>query len=110
MSRKGQELLNSATGSRNEFGAMVNQLAFDMDQKVHVYTSKKDTLELLDYIYPRTYGMTPYTTMMFVYPRDKKYLQEEYLNFSIQDLGFFTGEVKFKIPTKKLKNEPHLKL
>ena len=48
--------------------------------------------------------------MLFVYPRDKKYLKEATLNFSIEDLGTYTGEVKFKIAADKINNEPSLKL
>ncbi len=109
MSRGNKELLSTTPKNRQEFGAMVNQLAFGMGEKVHVFTPQKDTLELLDYVYPRMYGMSKSTSMLFVYPRDNKFLQEEYLNFTIEDLGAYTGEVKFKIPTKRIKNEPKLK-
>lgn len=108
MSQNGQELLSTAPKNRNEFGAMVNQLAFGMRDKVHLYTATKDTLEMTDFIYPRMYGMSGATTIMFVYPRDEKILQKAYLNFTIEDLGLYTGEVKFKIPTKVFKHEPQL--
>ena len=110
MSINNQELLSVAPKNRNEFGVMVNQLAFGMGEKVHLYTQSKDTLELADFIYPRMYGMSKATTIMFVYPRDKDALKDEYLNFTIEDLGLYTGEVKFKIDTEKIKNEPQLKL
>lgn len=110
MSKNGQELLNSRAGNRAEFGAMVNRLAFGMKDKVHLYTPKKDTLPLLDYIYPRTYGMSPYTTMMFVFPREKKYLEKDELFFTIEDLGFLTGEVKFKVEMETIIKEPQLKI
>lgn len=109
MSRNGKELLSTTPKNRQEFGAMVNQLAFGMGEKVHLFTQNKDTLELLDYNYPRMYGMSQSTTMLFVYPRDEKQLSEETLNFTIQDLGTYTGEVKFKIETDKIRNEPRLK-
>ncbi len=108
MSQNNQELLNAKAGNKNEFGAMVNQLVFGMGQKVHFYTKSKDTLELVDFVYPRMYGMSKATTIMFVYPREEKALQEEQLNFTIEDLGFYTGEVKFKIASKQLNNEPQL--
>lgn len=108
MSKNNQELLSTAPKNRNEFGAMVNQLAFGMQKKVHLYTQSKDTLELADFIYPRMYGMSKATTIMFVYPRDNEKLKEDFLNFTIEDLGIYTGEVKFKIETDKLKNEPQL--
>lgn len=108
MSRNGKELLSTTPKNRQEFGAMVTQLAFGMNEKVHLFTTKKDTLPLLDYNYPRMYGMSNATTMLFVYPRDAKFLEQEYLNFAIQDLGTYTGEVKFKIETEKIENEPSL--
>ena len=109
MSKNNQELLSVAPKNQNEFGAMVQQLAFGMNEKVHLFTPQKDTLELADYIYPRMYGMSRATTMMFVYPRAPEKLDQDYLNFTIEDLGLYTGEVKFKIDTKPLKNEPQLK-
>ncbi|HHC81216.1 MAG TPA: hypothetical protein ENK46_15145 [Flavobacteriia bacterium] len=110
MSKNNKELLSTAPHSRNEFGAMVNQLAFGMGNKVHLYTQKKDTLPLLDFVYPRMYGMSQSTDILFVYPRDKKYLKNEYLNFTIEDLGIYTGVVKFKVSTKKIEHEPTLDL
>ncbi len=110
MSKESQELLSTAPGNQQEFGAMVNQLAFGMGEKVHLYTQKKDTIALADYVYPRMYGMSQSTTMMFVYPKDENKIKGEYLNLTIEDLGLMTGEVKFKIPIDPLKDEPHLNL
>ncbi len=108
MSVNQKELLSIVPKNRNEFGAMVNQLAFGMNEKVHLYTQSKDTIDLTDYIYPRMYGMSRATTIMFVYPREEA-LQEKTLNFTIEDLGMYTGEVKFKLDTEKLQQEPRLK-
>ncbi|WP_025739443.1 hypothetical protein [Aquimarina pacifica] len=109
MSKNNQELLSNVAGNKQQFGAMVNELAFGMEQKAHLYTQKKDTITMADYIYPRMYGMSGATTMLLVYPRDEKINDQEYLTLSIEDLGFYTGEVKFKIPTKVMNNEPKLK-
>jgi hypothetical protein len=108
MSRNNQELLSTAPKDRNEFGAMVNQLAFGMGEKVHLFTQAKDTIDLADFIYPRMYGMSQSTTIMFVYPREEKALESESLNFTIEDIGLHTGEVKFKIPTDIITNQPSL--
>lgn len=109
MSKNNNELLSNVAGDKQKFGAMVNQLAFGMEQKVHLYTPKKDTIALADYIYPRMYGMSGATTMLFVYPREGKVTTSEFMTLTIEDLGFYTGEVKFKIPSKVFKNEPKLK-
>lgn len=106
MSQNNQELLSTAPKNRNEFGAMVNQLVFGMKDKVHLFTKSKDTLEMTDFVYPRMYGFSKSTTILFVYPREIDNLKEDYLTFTIEDLGLNTGEVKFKIPSKKIINEP----
>lgn len=109
MSKGGHELLSHVARDRQLFGAMVNDLAFGMQQKVHVYTPAKDTIPMTDFIYPRMYGMSGNTSILFVYPKREADLDNEYLNFTVQDLGFYTGEVKFKVPTDVIKNEVKLK-
>ncbi|SEO96254.1 hypothetical protein SAMN05444671_3874 [Flavobacterium sp. CF108] len=108
MSKNNQELLNGVAQDKAKFGQMVNELAFGMEEKLHVYTPAKDTLALADFIYPRMYGMSNSTSIMIVYPRDEKYLKQDYLNFVIEDLGLETGDIKFKLNTKALINEPQL--
>ncbi|MEW7292969.1 hypothetical protein [Aquimarina sp. 2304DJ70-9] len=105
MSKNNQELLSNVAGNKQQFGAMVNELAFGMEQKVHLYTPQKDTIAMADYIYPRMYGMSGATTMLLVYPKEENMEKEEYINITIEDLGFYTGEVKFKIPTEIINNE-----
>lgn len=110
MSLSGKELLSNVVRDKAQFGQMVNDLAFNMDEKVHFFTPEKDTLTMADFVYPRMYGATNATTILIVYPRDEKKMQEGYLNFTIEDLGLDTGEVRFKVQTKPLKNEPKLNL
>lgn len=108
MSKNNQELLNGVARDKAKFGQMVNELAFGMEEKVHVYTPEKDTLAMADFIYPRMYGMSNATSIMIVYPRDAKYMTQDYLNFVIEDLGLDTGDIKFKLNTQALANEPQL--
>ena len=109
MSLNNQELLSNVARDKAKFGQMVNDLAFGMDQKVHLFTKANDTLAMADFIYPRMYGMTKSTSLLIVYPREKQYLKDEYINFTIEDIGLSTGEVHFKIDTKALTNEPQLR-
>lgn len=109
ISKNNQELLNGVAGDKAKFGQMVNELAFGMEEKVHLYTPEKDTLDMADFIYPRMYGMSNATSIMIVYPRDVKFMNQDYLNFVIQDLGLGTGDIKFKIETKAFEKEPQLK-
>lgn len=104
-----QELLSNVVSNKEQFRQMVNDLLFNMDHKAHFYSQGKDTLEMADFVYPRMYGMTNATTILIVYPRDEHFLEEDSLNFTIEDLGLNTGEVKFKIANNPLKNEPTLR-
>jgi hypothetical protein len=108
MSKNDQELLNGVAQDKAKFGQMVNELAFGMEEKLHVYSPTKDTLAMADFIYPRMYGMSNSTSIMIVYPRNPKCMNQEYLNFVIEDLGLDTGDIKFKLDTKALTNEPQL--
>jgi hypothetical protein len=108
MSKNNQELLNGMARDKQKFGQMVNELAFGMDEKVHLYTPEKDTLGMADFIYPRMYGMSNATVIMLVYPRDEKFMKKDHLNFTIEDLGLDTGELRFKIKTQALQDEPQL--
>jgi len=110
LSANGQELLNKKAGNRNNFGALVNDLAFGMEEKVHLISQKRDTIPLMDYVYPRMYGSSQTTDILLVYPRDEKLLGGDYLLLSVGDLGFGTGEVGFKIKTNALVKEPGLNL
>lgn len=108
MSANGKELLSQNLGSRAEFGAMVNQFAFGMAEKVTLVAQKRDTLPLLDYVYPRMYGMGNSTEMLLVYEKNPKTLKQDYLLLTVKDLGFGSGEVTFKIDTEKINNQPKL--
>lgn len=108
MTMNNRELLSNVVRDKVKFGQMVSDLAFEMDKKVNLFTKYNDTLTLTDFIYPRMYGTTNSTSIMFVYPRDKNYLKDDYINFTIEDLGLYTGEVKFKIKTQEILNEPQL--
>jgi hypothetical protein len=108
ISKGGEEILSSQSNNKNSFGSMVNQLSFDLDQKINLYTTENDTIKMLDFVYPRMYGMSKSTSVMMVFPRDEKEMRGDFLNFVIQDIGLGTGNVKFKIDIQALNNEPGL--
>lgn len=108
MSKNNRELLSTVPKSRQEFGSLTNQLIFGMQQKIHLFTEEKDTLHMIDYTYPRLFGISKSTSLLLVYPRDESLTETDFLNLTIEDIGLFTGEVKFKILAKLLRNEPKL--
>lgn len=108
ISKRGNELLNSVPKNREEFSSMVSQLSFSLDKSIHLYNNKHDTIHTVGYVYPRMFGTSKATSLLFVFPKDEKFFDSKYLNFTIEDMGFRTGEVRFKINTNKIKGEPKL--
>ena len=104
----GGEVLSSYSGNQQDYGAMVQQLAFGLDKKVVLTSSVGDTLQLLDYIFPRTYGYTPTTDLLFVFDR-KKLDKSEWISLKLEDFGLSTGDLRFKFYTKDIKRVPNLK-
>lgn len=106
MSKEGNELLNKVE-DRDKYLRLVDDLTFKMDHKIALLGGK-DTLHLLHYNYPRVYGMARATTLLLVYPRDEEFLKKDGLQLIIQDIGFYTGEVRFKIDNNTIINEPFI--
>lgn len=63
---------------------------------------------LMDYIYPRMYGMSGATSLLLVYPHVKSLSKSDFLQLAIEDIGMNTGEVKFQIDMMKIINEPKI--
>lgn len=107
MSRGNQELLNSVAGDRNKFGSMANRLLFGMKTYIHLYSNSRDTIKMIDYVYPRMYGLSKNTSLLLVYPKEEIEGSQE-INMSIKDLGFGTGDISFKYDQSLLKKNPHI--
>ncbi len=108
LSSNGKELLNTLPGNKNEYGDLLNQLVFGMNEKIHLYTSQKDTIQMLDYILPRLYGMSKSNSLLLIFPKLENLPKEDILSLTIEDMGTNSGEIKFKIPNHKIINQPSL--
>lgn len=108
MSKNNQEILNHLAADRARFGAMVNQLAFGMGEKVTLVQNHEDTLQLADYHYARMYGVGTSTDILFAFKKGKLEKNGE-LVFYLQDFGLLTGNTKYKFRNKDIINIPELK-
>ncbi|HEX8269341.1 MAG TPA: hypothetical protein VF581_05575 [Flavobacterium sp.] len=108
ISKNNQELLTDVIPRKQQYVEMVDQLLFNMKDKVHLISGEKDTIPMTDYIYPRMYGMAQSTTILIVYPRDEKLLKGNEFDFIVDDIGLETGDIKIRMNTKIIKNEPSL--
>lgn len=103
-SRDGKELLSTITESREKFNAVQNILTFDMMNKVSLTNQDNDTIQLLDYNFPRTYGMSRSTNAIFVFKRNQVLDESEELIFTVKDIGIGVGDINFKYSADLIKN------
>ncbi|HEX2395377.1 MAG TPA: hypothetical protein VHI78_08525 [Bacteroidales bacterium] len=107
ISLQGKEILHSAA-DREWFSSMVNTLSFGMNEYVSLVNEQQDTLKLLTYNYPRMYGMSASTDILFVFER-RNLNSNDILTFKIEDFGLYTGDLKFRIRVKDVNKVPHLR-
>lgn len=100
-----QEILNNKANDVGEFGQAVYQLSFNMNENTFLVTNQNDTLELVDYIYPRMYGMSPQTSMLFVFEKGKN---DKTLTLYLNEFGLNTGDTKYKFLVENINKIPTL--
>lgn len=107
ISKNNQELLSNMGEGQEAFGTLVNTLSFELGDLVHLYSRSKDTIPLLDYVYPRMYGMSKSTSVLLVFNRGKMNEMDSF-TLSLEDFGLNTGEIKFKIDELQIFKQPQL--
>ena len=109
ISRNKKDILSTHIGGKNEYGQMVNTMSFSVGNSIHLIGQQsKDTLSTEDFISPRLYGLNKASSVLLIYPRTNLIDREEELVLSIEDFGLNTGNVKFKIPSSIIKDQPTL--
>jgi hypothetical protein len=103
-SRDNKEILSTISSSREDFNAVQKTLTFDMLNKVSLINQDKDTIRIIDYNFPRTYGMSRATSLLFIFERNEIIEKSKDLLFNIQDIGLGTGDLKFKYPADLINN------
>ncbi|PCI93074.1 MAG: hypothetical protein COB15_16960 [Flavobacteriales bacterium] len=103
-----RDILSSKAGNKGEFGSAVYQLSFNMNEKTFLVNDNLDTLGLVDYVFPRMYGMSPATNMLFVFEKGD-WEHTKSLKLHINEFGLNTGNTKYKFLAKDIKNIPAIK-
>jgi hypothetical protein len=103
-----RDVLSSKTGNRADFGNAVYQLSFNMNEKTFLVSDQRDTLGLVDYVFPRMYGMSPTTNMLFVFEKGNGKSIESF-KLHINEFGLNTGNTKYKFLTEDINRIPEIK-
>jgi hypothetical protein len=102
-SRDNKEILSTISESREKYNLVQNALTFGMAENVSLTTENRDTIPLVGYNFPRTYGMSQSTNLLFVFERNKLIDKGGDLFFNLKDIGLDTGDLKFKFNTNIIK-------
>jgi hypothetical protein len=108
LSRNNKEAEYQAGGGMGQFSELVQTLSFRMSEYVNLTTSAQDTIPVGDYIYPRTYGMSDASTLMFAFNKEKA-KGKEWIQFNMKELGLGIGNMNFRFDTEKLEHTPKIK-
>lgn len=107
-SKNGKDLLSTIPRDTDEFGGFVSHLSFNMNENIHLINSLNDTINTVDIIYPRMFGLNKKTTLFLVFENDPSLFNSDSITLLIEDFGINTGEVRFNTPTKLIKNQPFI--
>ena len=108
LSKNSKEAEYQQGGGYGQFSELIQTMAFRMDQYVNMTTNAHDTIPVGDYIYPRTYGMSNASTLMFVFNREKAQ-GKEWVQFNMKEFGLGVGNQNFRFRVEDLENTPSIK-
>jgi len=108
LGKNNREILTEVASDKGAYRKLLQKLSFGIERNITVTTQQRDTIPVVDFIYPRMYDLDGKNTVMFVLKKTDKILNDKSLNISIADLGLMTGEVTFKLPTAIIRNEPKI--
>jgi len=89
------------------FSDNLQALSFRMTEFVYLTNSKKDTIEVADYVYPRTFGMGQATNLMFAF-NNEKLKGNDWIQFNFKEMGFGVGNRHFRFKTSDINKIPKL--
>jgi len=107
LTSRDQEVLSGFSGDAHTFSEMVEKLSFDMGNYVSLTTEKGDTLQMVDFVYPRMYGMSGSTDIMFAF-ENKIPSDTHELSFNLSEFGLNIGKMKFTFTVKDIISVPKL--
>jgi hypothetical protein len=107
LSQGGKEILSNTT-DRQQYSAILSELAFGIGQYLTLTTTKSDTLHLIDFQYSRMFDMTNSTDILFAY--ENKSRKPENLMLSFQEFGMKTGNFRFVFKKQNIFKANRLKL
>jgi len=108
LSYKGHEVLRPVKGTP-AYADLLNKLAFRMGEYATLKTDKGDEIPVADFYFPRTYGASKATRLLFVFHKEKL-RDTQTFKFKLEEFGLGVGKLTFEFATNDLETTPKLKI
>lgn len=107
LSNNGRDALYSTAGSYQDFSDNLQKLSFRMNEYVQLTTSAKDTVELLDFHFPRMHGMGGSTQVLLAF-KEEQIEHTEWIQLNLKEMGFGTGRVNVRFRMDDIISTPNI--
>ncbi len=84
-----------------------NRLMFQMNAYASLATSNKDTLEVMDYVYPRLFESSSEISMLFAFDKEKLNSSKNF-SFLLSEFGLELNQVQFDFLVEDIKETPQI--
>ena len=107
LSKGGNSVLYGTPNAFGQFGELLQSLSFRMNQYVQLITDHQDTIPVGDFMFQRTYGTSPASSVLFAFNKEK--IKDcEQLCFHLREFGLGTGKQVFHFQTRDLRAIPKI--
>jgi hypothetical protein len=109
LSQGQKELVTPAQVGLAGFSELLQTLSFEMGDKVSVIDASRDTLEVADYIYNRTFGAATSSDLLFAFRKEKTPPNDDgHLELNLEDFGLGTGRQAFQFELDDINDAPQI--
>lgn len=95
-------------GSFERYSDMLQVFSFKMNQYINLTTAKKDTVELADYLFEQSYGLSNSSNILLSFEKNKIKNLEKDLEINLGECGLGVGNLKFRFEKEDLDKVPKL--
>lgn len=106
LSKNNKEVIRQL-GGFNQYSDMLQVLSFQMGGKVMMLTEKKDTIEMQDYMFQQTFGMSNENSLLFVFNSDELKKADDWILY-MKEFGLGIGNLKFAFRRREIEKRPIL--
>lgn len=108
LSTDGSEVLNKTDYGAQWYNDILEKLNFRLGEFIIAKDSNHDTLELIDYSYPRLYGMSSTTDVLLAFRKHNT--TYDWIDIEIKEFGLNIGARTVRIHCKDIESIPQIKI